>query len=161
MLTPQLPYGYTEGKPGDPTAQSPDLLILLRPIGEDGTRRQWTVPGGSPAMPGPTTESLSTDFKDLARELATFRAEFAAFREDYAGFRGRVETQLGFLRWIGAFTAAILVTLVGSAIWLSWHASALSLHVAALEKSSAQVVERLGKLEPTAGTSAKTQAVSP
>jgi hypothetical protein len=93
-------------------------------------------------MPGPTTESLATDFKDLARELTVFRGEFAVFREDFAGFRGRVETQLGFLRWLGAFTAAILMTLVGSAIWLSWHASALSLHVQALEKSSAMVIER-------------------
>ena len=98
-------------------------------------------------MPGPTTESLATDFKDLARELAASRAEFAAFREEFAGFRGRVETQLGFLRWLGAFTAAILVTLVGSALWLSWNASALSQNVTVLERSTAKVVERLDALE--------------
>ena len=70
-------------------------------------------------MPGPTTESLATDFRDLARELAAFRSDSAAFREDFAGFRGRVEAQLGFLRWLGAFTAAILLALGASAIWLA------------------------------------------
>ena len=94
-------------------------------------------------MPGPTTESLATDFRDLMREMAAARSEFASYREEFAGFRGRVDAQLGFLRWLGAFTAAILVTLVGSAIWLSWHASALSLRVEALEKSTSKVVDRL------------------
>lgn len=51
-------------------------------------------------MPGHTTESLATDFKDLTRELIASRADFAAFREDFAEFRGRTETQLGFLRWL-------------------------------------------------------------
>lgn len=53
----------------------------------------------------------------------------------------------------GASTAAILVTLVGSAIWLSWHALALSLRLEGLEKSSVRVVERLDKLEQMLGKS--------
>ncbi len=103
-------------------------------------------------MPGPTTESLSTDFKELGRDLAASRAEFAAFREDFAGFRARIETQLGFLRRLGAFSAAVLVTLVGSALWLSWHASALSLRVEAMEEATSKVVERLDKIERAVGS---------
>ena len=98
-------------------------------------------------MAVPTTESLATDYKDLSREMAASRADFAAFREDFAGFRGQVEAHLGFLRWLGAFTAALLVALVGSAMWLSWHASALSLRVEAMGKSSGKVVERLDNIE--------------
>lgn len=103
-------------------------------------------------MPGPTTESLATDFRDLVRELSASRSEFASFREEFSGFRGRVETQLGFLRWLGTFTAAILVTLVGSALWLSWHASALSQRVENLERSSAKVVDRLDRLDRSIGS---------
>ena len=94
-------------------------------------------------MPSPTTESLATDFRDLLREMTATRGEFASYREEFAEFRGRMEAQFGFLRWLGAFTAALLVTLVGSAIWLSWHASALSLRVEALEETTSKVVERL------------------
>ena len=103
-------------------------------------------------MPGPTTESLATDFRDLLREMTAARSEFASYREEFAGFRGSVDAQLGFLRWLGAFTAAILATLVGSAIWLSWHASAFSLRVEALEKSTSKVLDRLdqaaGSMKP-------------
>ena len=106
-------------------------------------------------MAGPTTESLATDFRDLVRELAASRAEFAAFREDFAGFRGRVETQLGFLRWLGAFSAAILVTLVGSALWLSWNASAMSERVEMFQGSTARIVERLDRLDRTDGYPSK------
>ena len=102
-------------------------------------------------MAGPTTESLATDFKDLNRDMAASRAEFAAFREEFAGFRGQVEAHLSFLRSLGGFTAAILVTLVGSALWLSWHASALSLRVEAMEKSTSKVVERLDSIERAVG----------
>ena len=112
-------------------------------------------------MPGPTTESLSTDFKGLARDLAESRADFADFREDFADFRGRVETQLGFLRWLGASTAAILVTMVGSALWLSWHASALSQHVEALEISTGKVVERLDRLERAVEVLEKSSTATP
>lgn len=136
-------------------------FVTLERVEEEGARPYGTVPDVRRPIPGPTTASLATDYKDVARESATFRAEFAAFREENAGFRGRVETQLGFLRWLGAFLAAILVTLVSIALWLFWHASALRWHVDALEKSSALVVERLGKLESTAGPSAKTQDISP
>ena len=111
-------------------------------------------------MPGPTTESLATDFRDLARDLAASRSEFASFREEFAGFRGRVESRLGFLRWLGTFTAAILVTLVGSALWLTWHASALSQLVAGLERSNAQVIERLEKLDQSPAP-AKVKAALP
>ena len=99
----------------------------------------------------PTTESLATDFRDLVRELAASRAEFAAFREDFAGFRGRVETQIGFPRWLGAFSAAILVTLVGSTLWLSWNASALSQRVEILQGSTANIVGRLNRLDRSDG----------
>ncbi len=73
-------------------------------------------------MPGPTTETLATDFKDLSRDLN-------ALREEFANFRGRVDTQLGIIKWLGAFFAGILVSLVGSAVWLAWNASALTSEV--------------------------------
>ncbi len=91
-------------------------------------------------MPGPTTESLATDFRESSRD-------FTQFREEFAGFRGRNETQLSLIRWVGTFMAAVLVSLVGSGVWLTWHASALNQRVGALEQTTAKVVDRLDKLE--------------
>ena len=94
-------------------------------------------------MPGPTTESLATDFRDVLREITAIRSDIASLREDHAGFRGRVETKLGLIQWLGAFTAAILVTLVTSAIWLAWHASALTQQVDTLNRTNVKIIERL------------------
>ncbi len=89
-----------------------------------------------------TPEDLATDFRDLLREMAASRTVFASFREELAGHRGRVETQLSILRWLGTFMAAILVTLVGSVIWLSWHVSALNQRVDTLEKTTSKILDR-------------------
>lgn len=91
-------------------------------------------------MPGPTTESLATDFRDSSRD-------FVQFREDFAGFKGRIETQLSLVRWVGTFIAAMLFSLVGSGVWLTWHASALNQRVEGLERTTLKVVDRQDKLE--------------
>ncbi len=100
-------------------------------------------------MPGPTTESLATDFRDVLREMTAARSEFALFREEFAGFRGRVETQLSIMKWIGGFVATVLVTLIGCGFWLAWEASALTQRVGSMEKSTAKVVEQVDVLEKT------------
>ena len=84
-------------------------------------------------MPGPTTESLATDFKELSRDIN-------ALREASAKFEGCVETHLNFIKWLGGFVATLLVSLVASAVWLSWNASALTYEVK-------QQGNRLGKVE--------------
>ncbi len=95
-------------------------------------------------MPGPTTESLATDFRDSSRE-------FTQFRENAAGFQGRVETKLSIIQWLGAFFATVMMSVLGSLIWLAWHASAVNQRVGVLEQTTVKVVERLDKIDERLG----------
>lgn len=91
-------------------------------------------------MPGPTTESLATDFRDSSRE-------FAQFRENVAGFQGRVETELRLIRWVGVFFATVLMAQLGNLIWLAWEASAVKQQFVFLEQATSKSVERLDRID--------------
>jgi hypothetical protein len=82
------------------------------------------------------TELLAEDIRDLRESNRQIALDIKGILPEIAA----VKTELRLFRWIGGFFAGILVMLVGAAITVSWHASALTFEV----KQLAGKVDQLG-----------------
>lgn len=78
---------------------------------------------------GPTVKSVEEDLGELAGEVKDLGRSVDALRNEVTGFRASVETQLGFIKWVGVFFAGVLVALVAGAVNVAWNASALNSEV--------------------------------
>jgi hypothetical protein len=105
-------------------------------------------------MPVPT-EQLDADIRELDRRIGTrldsVDRSLAAIREDFSGFRGATDANLKLIRWLGAFFAAIPVSLLAGLVTLTWHASAVNSEVKRLGEdfrgSRVEAKESGGRLE--------------
>ncbi len=89
------------------------------------------------------TELLAEDVRDLRESNRQIAVEIKGILTGLA----TVQTELRFIRWIGAFFAGILVMLVGGAITLSWNASALNSEVKQQGGRLEKIEQQFGRLD--------------
>ena len=84
-------------------------------------------------MPGPTTEVLNDDLKELKREVheghEQLRRDFVKVAIELAELRGELKATLGIAKWAGALLVTTILTSGAGGLW--W-ASGLNAKVAGL-----------------------------
>jgi archaellum component FlaC len=80
-------------------------------------------------MAAPSVKSVDEELGELTKEVRELGKGVDALRNEFTGFRASVETQLGFIKWVGVFFAGVLVALVAGAVNVAWNASALNSEV--------------------------------
>ena len=115
-------------------------------------------------MPGPTTEVLNEDIKELKGEIKDIRLDMATMRADVhaiavglAEFKGEVRVFMRLATWGGALLMTTVLTSGAAGIW--W-ASGLTGKVDQLGGALAKVETRLSSVE-TRLTSIEAKATPP